>query len=497
LLRTEAEAKNITEDITPATSAETLSLTPNRQTMVEIFVKFPDEQTGILEISNQTTINSLKRTSSLVAVMPTRDFYMRCEGTNLGKHRTLLSYGIADLSVIEIIPRNQNDPTQPYRRPHQATIETTPAPTLASALIRDPLQIFFKGWWNTRGRKGWKELHITAQTTIHSIKLAIVERTAVPPSNFSLRYGQQVLDPEKNLSQYNITTGSTILAKLNGLVGGAPIRSRLWRVATDQTVLNEYLTIHATTQGSLQNIWIYESAETEQTTITKAFEPGSAALTNKLYKICIQNPIQPAGVGGLGGIYPQPHVEEENSKIMVSTKWNVLTSNLHKGPIEAQHKLISSSNIKSVQAGARVYDWCMTLQTVKRHLSIDIYFPTFHDDVNTHRWLYKMSTIHHTLQFRYIERDRRPTDGLHWEDPQHSLHSWKELSGTPNPPYLEGSQLLQDGWIRKCKAPKKLGGYTYYEFLLSSFGKEATANGARFDIYGQYSSLQKACLTRE
>ncbi len=62
LLRTEAEAKNIAEDTTPATSAETLSLTPNRQTMVEIFVKFPDEQTGILEISNQTTITSLKRT---------------------------------------------------------------------------------------------------------------------------------------------------------------------------------------------------------------------------------------------------------------------------------------------------------------------------------------------------------------------------------------------------------------------------------------------------
>jgi hypothetical protein len=255
LLRTEAEAKDIAEDITPATSAETLSLTPNRQTMVEIFVKFPDEQTGILEISNQTTINSLKRTSSPLAVMPTRDFYMRCEGTNLGKHRTLRSYGITDLSVIEIIPRNKNDPTQPHRRPHQVTIETTPAPTLTAALIRDPLQIFIKGWWNTRGKKGWRVLHITAQTTIHIIKLAISERTSVPPNNFSLRYGQQLLDPQKNLSQYNITTESTILAKLNGLVGGAPIRSRLWRVATDQTVLNEYLTIHTTTQGSLQNIW--------------------------------------------------------------------------------------------------------------------------------------------------------------------------------------------------------------------------------------------------
>jgi hypothetical protein len=159
--------------------------------------------------------------------------------------------------------------------------------------------------------------------------------------------------------------------------------------------------------------------------------------------------------------------------------------------------LTSSSNIKSVQAGARVYDWCMTLQTVKRHLSIDSFFPTFHDDVNTHRWLYKMATIHHTIQFRYIERDRRPTDRLHGEDPQLSLHSWKDLSETPNPPYLEGSQLLQDGWIRKCKGHKKLGGYTYYEFLLPAFGKEATANGARFDIYGEYSSLQKACLTRE
>ncbi len=56
--------------------------------------------------------------------------------------------------------------------------------------------------------------------------------------------------------------------------------------------------------------------------------------------------------------------------------------------------------------------------------------------------------------------------------------------------------LLQDGWIRKCKDPKELGGYTYYEFLLPAFVKEVTTNGSRFDIYDQYSSLQEA-LTRE
>jgi hypothetical protein len=113
-----------------------------------------------------------------------------------------------------------------------------------------------------------------------------------------------------------------------------------------------------------------------------------------------------------------------------------------------------------------------------------------------------MATIHQTTQSRYIERDQRlkysgKTLNIFWEDPQHSLHSWKELSGTPNPPYFEEAKLLQDGWIRKCKDPNKLGGRTYYQFLLPAFGKEATANGARYDIYGEYSSLQKACLARE
>jgi hypothetical protein len=98
-----------------------------------------------------------------------------------------------------------------------------------------------------------------------------------------------------------------------------------------------------------------------------------------------------------------------------------------------------------------------------------------------------MATIHEKLE---SQLDGAP----HHIRVRQLTESWAE-GGDPNPALRENIKLLHDGWIREYTM--KTHSQTFYEFILPASGREEIVNGARFETYGPWTTLEEACHTRE
>jgi len=346
-----------------------------------------------------------------------------------------------------------------------------------------------------------KKIDIPIQSTIKELKLASSLLESTPVDVFDMIYGSKWLLDEKTLPYYGIIPGSTIQMRM-GLRGGAqdedqtdneenPHSSWMMTSSTNPQAFEAHLRKKQATQGNLQGLWKDEDIpaqgtperESDNTKVSRSMETNE--MTRRIYDHSTEPVIQPAGVGGFGGIFPQSRITKQGENFTTSLQWNVVTSCPGKGCIVNPY--ILTPGIPTLKEATRVYDWMVTRRAVQKNLHRDQPIPTFHDDRSIHTFLWSMATIHEKLE---SQLDGAP----HHIRVRQLTESWAE-GGDPNPALRENIKLLHDGWIREYTM--KTHSQTFYEFILPASGREEIVNGARFETYGPWTTLEEACHTRE
>jgi hypothetical protein len=346
-------------------------------------------------------------------------------------------------------------------------------------------------------------IEIPIPSTIKELKLVSSLLEDTPVEEFYMMYGSKSLLDTKTLPHYGIIPESTVYMRM-GLRGGGQdedqtdneenlLSSWSWMMtsSTNPHAFEAYLRKKQVTQGNLQVLWEDEdipaqgTSERENDNTKENGSMDTDEMTRHIYDHSTTPVIQPAGVGGFGGIFPESRIIKQGENFTTVLQWNVVTSCPGKGYIVNPY--ILTPDIPTLRETTRVYDWMMTRREVQKNLHRDQPIPTFHDDKSIHTILWSMTTIHEKLE--------KQLDG----NPNHIsvkqlTESWAE-GGDPNPVLRENMQLLYDGWIREytMKTHRK----TFYEFILPASGRETIVNGARFEVCGPWTTLEETCHTRE
>jgi hypothetical protein len=175
-------------------------------------------------------------------------------------------------------------------------------------------------------------------------------------------------------------------------------------MAPDRPALETYLKQNSATQGSLRNLWAHFWDG-----IGDAWHPrpGKDALTNQIYNGSLQTVIQPPGMGGRGGLYPQSHIKIQDMNFTATTSWTAIISCPAEGNLSVPYTMIP--DIPSVEEAARVFDWITTLNAVHNNISVTQFFPTFHYDTPTHNTLWLIAESFKQLEDRSREEDTGET----------------------------------------------------------------------------------------
>jgi hypothetical protein len=366
-------------------------------------------------------------------------------------------------------------------------------------ITQSRVQIFIK---RPCGKTGTVET--PSQATIRTLKRAASLITAIPTREFYMVYGGKKLTKKRTLTSYGIENMSTVFMMLRCKGGGPSLNHSSWvgATATNPTALATYLETKQATQGNLQGLWKDENAPARYATeldSTKTKENSGLSLDGRTRRILdhsFQPVIQPNGVGGYGGIYPQSrfervemgahsHYRSSEEDFTTTLQWTVLTPCPAKGCLA--HPLTLTTDVPTMREATHVYDWTTTLRAVQKNLNRDQTLPTFHDDRLTHNLLWSIATIHLKLE---ITNEH----GRHLGCSQHLTQSWAE-GGDHHPTLLESTRLLNDGWIRECRTHTHSS--LFYEFILPARGCEVITNGVRFMVYGPWTTLEEACHARE
>jgi hypothetical protein len=213
-------------------------------------------------------------------------------------------------------------------------------------------------------------IEIPIHSTIQELKLATSLLEDIPIEQFYMLYGSKKLKKKKTLPWYGITPTSTIqmllrckggakdgdmLDNINTQDGGeAPpsatnrttqIEENLldlsWMLAssTNPPALAAHIKTRQATQGNLQGLWEDEDVPTqdapkmENDNTKENTGLSTDELTRRIYDLSLQSVIQPAGVGGIGGIFPQTRTMKQGKDFTTTLQWNVVTSCPAKGCI--------------------------------------------------------------------------------------------------------------------------------------------------------------------
>ena len=348
--------------------------------------------------------------------------------------------------------------------------------------IHNRIQVFIK---DPGGKTG--VIEISSQATISTLKRASSLLMNIPTTEFYMIFGAKLLGKHKTLPHYGITDMSLVLMRLR-CKGGGP--SWMRAASTNPAALAAYLETKRSTQGNVRDLWKDEDAsaqdavEPEGNKTSENIGLDTAELTRRIFDQSLESMIQPSGVGGYGGIYPQSRTIKSGEDFTAILQWNVLTPCPAKGCLVQPLSL--TAGIPTLREATHVYDWKTTLRAVQKNLHRDQPIPTFHDDGPTHKLLWSIATIHHKLEDEHSFSQCGCS--------RHLMQSWAE-GGDVHPPLLESTKLLHDGWIRECTT--RTHSSPFYEFILPAWGREAITNGVRFMVYGPWTTLEDACHARE
>jgi hypothetical protein len=157
-------------------------------------------------------------------------------------------------------------------------------------------------------------------------------------------YGGKKLTKKRTLTSYGIENMSTVFMMLRCKGGGPSLNHSSWvgATATNPTALATYLETKQATQGNLQGLWKDENAPARYATeldSTKTKDNSGLSLDGRTRRILdhsFQPVMQPNGVGGYGGIYPQSRFERvemgahshycsSEEDFTTTLQWTVLT----------------------------------------------------------------------------------------------------------------------------------------------------------------------------